>query len=400
MKQTNCKKLFFFFIALALIGLGIILIDKNDQLSGIANAQVSATAVNLSANPALISSGQTSILSWSSSNATKIELWGPDLPAVSCADCGLEVTTNGSRIVTLTETSTYRIRATGPSGIDEKKITIIVTNSGCFASGCSGSVCVSEPVYTTCEYKPEYECYKKFGICETTNGNCGWRKTDELQQCRDLYKPVTSPQPSIPSATLSASPSVIKYGGSSTLSWTSENAISLSIDQEIGLVAVPSGSRTVSPSETTTYKITAENASKLINTQNVIVAVDKSSAVCQPNESEGTIKLNQNTGQYYLEKYDGSNLYIVSDKNADIDFSNYQNSRVKLNGCLDVNNLRVLSITKLNSSSSITVLAKSSQLANLTKLVATGASLWFNLLIALIISGIISYFIFKKRADY
>ena len=58
-----------------------------------------------------------------------------------------------------------------------------------------------------------------------------------------------------PEVTIDADPKVINKGGSSTLSWTSENADSIAIDQGIGSVAA-SGSLQVFPEQTTTYTIT------------------------------------------------------------------------------------------------------------------------------------------------
>jgi hypothetical protein len=55
---------------------------------------------------------------------------------------------------------------------------------------------------------------------------------------------------------ISSSSSKILEGGSATLSWNCVNAISVSIDQGIGTVPIQ-GSLTVSPTETTTYTITA-----------------------------------------------------------------------------------------------------------------------------------------------
>jgi len=57
-----------------------------------------------------------------------------------------------------------------------------------------------------------------------------------------------------PSCTLSASPASIAFGGSSSLSWTTTNATTFSIDNSIGSVTpVASGSKTVSPTATTLY---------------------------------------------------------------------------------------------------------------------------------------------------
>jgi peptidoglycan-associated lipoprotein len=67
--------------------------------------------------------------------------------------------------------------------------------------------------------------------------------------------PETPPAPE-PMITLSASPSAIEGGQSTTLSWKSSNATGVIIDNGIGTVE-PSGRRTISPSESTTYKATA-----------------------------------------------------------------------------------------------------------------------------------------------
>ena len=66
----------------------------------------------------------------------------------------------------------------------------------------------------------------------------------------------TSPGATLPLAVLTASPSTIAAGGSSTLSWTTSGASSVSIDQGVGSVAA-SGSRLIAPGATTTYTLTA-----------------------------------------------------------------------------------------------------------------------------------------------
>lgn len=57
---------------------------------------------------------------------------------------------------------------------------------------------------------------------------------------------------------LSADQSTITEGESATLSWEVTNATSVSLDQEIGTVAL-SGSTSISPTSTTTYTLTAIN---------------------------------------------------------------------------------------------------------------------------------------------
>ena len=61
-----------------------------------------------------------------------------------------------------------------------------------------------------------------------------------------------------PTATLAASPTTIMEGQTATLSWTTTNATSASIDNGVGAVQpVSAGSVTVTPSTTTTYTLTA-----------------------------------------------------------------------------------------------------------------------------------------------
>jgi hypothetical protein len=61
---------------------------------------------------------------------------------------------------------------------------------------------------------------------------------------------------SVTSVSISATPDTIQVGQSATLSWSSTNADSVSIDQGIGNVVL-SGSITVSPTQSTTYTISA-----------------------------------------------------------------------------------------------------------------------------------------------
>ena len=58
-----------------------------------------------------------------------------------------------------------------------------VSEKRCFKTGCSQQVCSDEEVVTTCEYRSEYDCYKR-AICERQrNGECGFTMTPELRRC-------------------------------------------------------------------------------------------------------------------------------------------------------------------------------------------------------------------------
>ncbi|MEK6808817.1 MAG: eight-cysteine-cluster domain-containing protein [Nanoarchaeota archaeon] len=57
-------------------------------------------------------------------------------------------------------------------------------DSDCVRGGCSGTSCYpkSEQIFTTCEYLPEYECYKLIN-CGCVNNKCQWEKTEEFEGC-------------------------------------------------------------------------------------------------------------------------------------------------------------------------------------------------------------------------
>ncbi len=71
--------------------------------------------------------------------------------------------------------------------------------------------------------------------------------------------PPPPPPPPAPTASLTANPNTIQAGQASTLTWKTEYATDVSIDQ-LGKVD-PSGSRTVIPAESTTYHLVAKNDS-------------------------------------------------------------------------------------------------------------------------------------------
>ncbi|MBI2139334.1 eight-cysteine-cluster domain-containing protein [Candidatus Woesearchaeota archaeon] len=55
----------------------------------------------------------------------------------------------------------------------------------CTTGGCSGNLCVSKkagPVFSTCEYLPEYECYSMI-TCGCVQGKCGWEETEDFKSC-------------------------------------------------------------------------------------------------------------------------------------------------------------------------------------------------------------------------
>ncbi len=94
----------------------------------------------------------------------------------------------------------------------------------------------------------------------------------------------TTPSNNVRIDSFTVDDSIISQGGSTTLRWTTSNAASAGIDQGIGGVAVPSGTRTVSPATTTTYTLTADGTGGPVSKQ-VTVTVQ---TLRDPDNPSGT----------------------------------------------------------------------------------------------------------------
>jgi peptidoglycan-associated lipoprotein len=78
-------------------------------------------------------------------------------------------------------------------------------------------------------------------------------------------------------------PSVIERGQSATLRWSVNNATTISIDQGIGDVQ-SSGTRRITPAETTTYRLTASGPNGVVN-GTTTVTVTNPAPVTNPTET-------------------------------------------------------------------------------------------------------------------
>lgn len=234
----------------------------------------SAPTITMNVSPGVVASGQSTTLSWVSTNATSVTI----APSI----LGDDVTTlalSGSATVVPTANTTYTATATGASGVTVQAsatinilgVTLTATPSkigpGQTASlswtstnatalsidqgvgvvnGPSGSLSVS-PAATT------------IYTITATNGTAAATATAT----------VNAPL----SVTLKANPANISPGGSSTLNWASQGATALSIDNGVGAVTGATGSVTVSPTQDTTYTITAADGQGNTTTAATTVSV-------------------------------------------------------------------------------------------------------------------------------
>ena len=92
------------------------------------------------------------------------------------------VTGPAGRSQTLKAVQFYlRAKSSGGASSDNQKPS--GNKKPCFKTGCSRQVCADEEVITTCEYRPEYECYKRAKCERQASGECGFTDTPELRTC-------------------------------------------------------------------------------------------------------------------------------------------------------------------------------------------------------------------------
>jgi hypothetical protein len=236
-------------------------------------ASTTTPTATITANPTTITSGGSSTLTWSSTNAT------------SCTSSGAwsgARGTSGTLSVSPTSTSTYTITC----GTASSSATVTVSStpaptiSSFSASPSSITSGGSSTLSWTVANATSLSLDQGIGTVTGTSRSVSPASTTTYTlTATNSSGSVTSiatvtvtsaPIPTISSFT--ASPTSIISGSSSTLSWTVSNATSLSINQGIG--AVTGTTRSVSPTTTTTYTLTATNASgSVTSTATITVSV-------------------------------------------------------------------------------------------------------------------------------
>lgn len=58
-----------------------------------------------------------------------------------------------------------------------------IIRDNCHVGGCSSQLCGDEPEGSTCEWIPEYECYRSATCERQDDGACGWTETPDLEDC-------------------------------------------------------------------------------------------------------------------------------------------------------------------------------------------------------------------------
>lgn len=228
-----------------------------------------APSCSLSVNPTSIVQGGTSALSWTTSNATSLSInqgVGSVTPVAS-----------GSTNVSPTVTTTYTGTVTGPGGTTNCTTTLTVTapsaptlnlnaTPASIIEGQSSTLSWTSANATSCTASGAWSGTKSLTGSESVSP---LTTSTYTLQCSGPGGSITqnvtvtvTPPPPPPTCSLNVTPGTIEQGGTASLGWTTTNATSLSIDQGIGSVTpVASGSRSITPTATTTYTGTATGPS-------------------------------------------------------------------------------------------------------------------------------------------
>lgn len=250
-------------------------VKNTDGLTGSATTTVTIMAANpvsilvFQATPSTIAPGQTSTLNWVVQNATSVTISGIS---------GALNATSGSTQVSPTTTTTYTLTATGPGGtVTASAIVTVsanlalpqilmfngsplsitagqsstlswstanatsVTISGLGTQQLNGSVSTGALTTTT-----------MYTLTATGAGGATTSAVITIQ-----VTPASIPQVVV----FSASPTTINAGQTSTLCWQVLGATTVNISNGVGTGLSPTACQTVSPQTTTTYTLTASNAS-------------------------------------------------------------------------------------------------------------------------------------------
>jgi peptidoglycan-associated lipoprotein len=161
-----------------------------------------------------------------------------------------------------------------------------------------------------------------------TLGACGKKATPP--------PPPPPPPPPAPTASISVNPNSIEAGQSASLTWQTSNATDVSVD---GIGAVqPNGSQSVSPSESTTYHLTAKGSG---GTQEATARLTVTAAAAPPPPPTSNVTdenlFSQNVKDVYFD-YDKSDVRGDQQSSVQADaqfFSQHTNMNFTVEGHCD-----------------------------------------------------------------
>lgn len=246
--------------------------DSDSKQIIVQTVQQPVPTVNLTANPFSIRQGETSILSWISTNAA------------SCSASGGwsgTKATGGSESVSPSSTRTFTIICTGPGGSASDSEVVTVTSAGLAprVTVTADDTSIDRGDDTRIRWTVQNNADRctasnsendsDFRGSVSVNGGSRLVTPDETNtyrvSCSNRFGSDTDSvtvfvdEGDLPTVTIDADPDVINRGESSVLTWRSTNADSCRASGGWSGSKALSGSQTVFPLNTTTYTIRCEN---------------------------------------------------------------------------------------------------------------------------------------------
>jgi len=237
--------------------------------------------ITLSVSPITINSGESTTLSWQTSNATEVTL-SPEI-----GEAGEELPISGSQSISPAQTTTFVAKATGPGGTAQSNpVTVTVNQLPPTITFTANPTSLTAGQSSTLNWITEHATsvtidhgignVPNIGSMQVTPASTTTYTLTAtgLGGTQTATVNVDVAPPNQLSVVVSASPASVATGGKSVLTWSSQNATSVTIDQGVGSVAL-NGSVEVSPTATTTYTATAADANgKTANSSTTVTVVN------------------------------------------------------------------------------------------------------------------------------
>ncbi len=309
--------------------------SASDTVTVSVNQQQNPPTVNLTANPASVTYGGSTILTWTVTNATSCV--ANSNPATNWT--GAKSSTGGQETISNLTTSTFfNIFCTGPGGSNSSTVTVSVS---------SQQTPPSVDLYATqtnLNYGEattlNWTVTGNATSCNATNGTNGWSGSKSISggnfgtgfltttttytiTCSNgsgsssdtVTVNVNNQQNNPPTVDLSASQTNIPYNGSTTIIWTANNATSCNATNGVngwsGSKSSTGGSfYTGALTNTTTYTISCTNSTGQSATDTVTVVVENQNVIPSVSTSPATnISYSNATLNGYVSANGGNSVY-------------------------------------------------------------------------------------------
>lgn len=246
-------------------------------------------SVTISANPSIIKRGDSSILSWNSANAdfcTASQGWSGDRPL------------SGSVTVSPLQNTTYRITCHNARGEDSDTVSIkvideppptvnLIASPTSLLHGNSALLSWSSSNANHCIASRGWSGNKPLsgsqtvtpGVTTSYTLTCFNSQGDEASDTETIIVNQVSSNVSV---SITANPAIVVRGHTSTLHWSSSNAISCIASNGWSGSKQLSGSQIVAPANTTTYTITCSGLNGDFSSDSATVSVISAPTVQLP----------------------------------------------------------------------------------------------------------------------